>query len=103
MEIVLAALVAAAVAVAVVLSGRPRAVQAGAWGRRWPCRAPGPMRCSTARDGLEEELVARRTEIARQEEGCTRARARSRGSRNTPSVSVSSRTGAATSIRCARS
>jgi ribonucrease Y len=68
MEIVLAALVAAAVAVAVVLlSGRPRAVQAGAAAAVAPERGAGAVP-GAARDGLEEELVARRTEIARQEE-----------------------------------
>ena len=70
MEIVLAALVAAAVAVAVVLlSGRPRAVQAGARAAVAPERGAGADAVpGAARDGLEEELVARRTEIARQEE-----------------------------------
>ena len=70
MEIVLAALVAAAVAVAVVLlSGRPRAVQAGAGAAVAPERGAGAEAVpGAARDGLEEELVARRTEIARQEE-----------------------------------
>ena len=70
MEIVLAALVAAAVAVAVVLLvHRPRAVQAGAGAVTTP--EPGAVADAGARprsDGLEEELVARRTEIARVEE-----------------------------------
>ena len=70
MEIVLAALVAAAVAVAVVLLvHRPRAVQAGAGAVATPER--GAVADAGARprsDGLEEELVARRTEIARVEE-----------------------------------
>jgi ribonuclease Y len=72
MEIVLAALVAAAVAVAVVLLvHRPRAVQAGAGAVATP--EPGAVADADAgarprSDGLEEELVARRTEIARVEE-----------------------------------
>ncbi|MET0207156.1 MAG: ribonuclease Y [Thermoleophilaceae bacterium] len=70
MEIVLAALVAAAVAVAVVLLvHRPRAVQAGAGAVAAPERgAPGDGASKARSDGLEEELVARRTEIARLEE-----------------------------------
>ena len=70
MEIVLAALVAAAVAVAVVLLvHRPRAVQAGAGAVAAPERGAPSDGAPTARsDGLEEELVARRTEIARLEE-----------------------------------
>ena len=70
MEIVLAALVAAGVAVAVVLLvQRPRALQAGAG----TVAAPEPSaaaegRPAVRRDGLEEELLARRTEIARLEE-----------------------------------
>ena len=70
MEIVLAALVAAAVAVAVVLLvHRPRAVQAGAGAVAAPERgAPGDGAPKARSDGLEEELVARRTEIARLEE-----------------------------------
>jgi ribonucrease Y len=71
MEIVLAALVAAAVAVAVVmLVHRPRTVGAG--GARAapvePATAPVEARPPVARDGLEEELLARRTELARLEE-----------------------------------
>jgi ribonucrease Y len=70
MEIVFAALVAAAVAVAVVLLvQRPRAVQAGGGAVAAPERAAAPDGASKARaDGLQEELVARRTEIARLEE-----------------------------------
>src|SRR5919108_813999 len=71
MEIVLAALVAAAVAVAVVLvAQRPRTVQAGAGTAATPERpAPGDGRSAVAgREALEEELVARRAEIARLEE-----------------------------------
>ncbi|HZN90336.1 MAG TPA: ribonuclease Y [Thermoleophilaceae bacterium] len=70
MEIVLAAGVAAAVAVAVVLlAGRPRAVQAGAGATVAPEPGAGADgRAGAGRDGVEEELVARRTEIARQEE-----------------------------------
>src|SRR5918995_963882 len=75
MEIVLAALVAAAVAVAVLmLVQRPRAAGAGApaaSGSREPAAAatvePLPA-ASGGRDALEEELLARRTEIARLEE-----------------------------------
>jgi ribonucrease Y len=71
MEIVLAALVAAGVAVAVVmLVHRPRTVEAG--GARAatsdPAPAPTEARPALARDGLEEELLARRTELARLEE-----------------------------------
>src|SRR5215211_1540961 len=77
MEIVLAALVAAGVAVAVVmLVQRPRAVGAAAPaapGRQEagpvptaPTEARDPV--PVARDGLEEELLARRTELARLEE-----------------------------------
>src|SRR5215216_2096484 len=71
MEIVLAALVAAAVAVAVVLVvQRPRTVQAGAGTVATPERPTPDEARSTAgaRDALEEELVARRAEIARLEE-----------------------------------
>jgi len=71
MEIVLAALVAAAVAVAVVLLvHRPRTVQAAAGTVATPERtAAGDIRPAGAtRDALEEELVARRAEIARLEE-----------------------------------
>jgi ribonucrease Y len=81
MEIVLAALVAAGVAVAVVmLVQRPRAVGAGVPARpSSPEPAPiAPAQAATAepevrpvhvtRDALEEELLARRTEIARLEE-----------------------------------
>ncbi len=71
MEIVLAALVAAAVAVAVVLLvQRPRAVGAGGGAVAAPER-PGTGaegRPLPREDGLEDELVARRTEIARREE-----------------------------------
>src|SRR5829696_6186209 len=71
MEIGLAALVAAAVAVAVVmLVHRPRTVEAG--GARVatsePAPAPAEAPPAAARDGLEEELLARRTELARLEE-----------------------------------
>ena len=67
MEIVLAALVAAGVAVAVVLLvQRPRAVQAGAGAVGAAERGTVADAGARARsDGLEEELVARRTEIAR--------------------------------------
>ncbi len=70
MDIVLAGLVAAAVAVAVVmLIQRPRAVQAGGGAAAAPEHvAPAEPRPGARRDGLEEELLARRTEIARQEE-----------------------------------
>jgi ribonucrease Y len=71
MEIVLAALVAAAVAVAVVLLvHRPRTVQAAAGTVATPERtAAGDIRPAGAtREALEEELVARRAEIARLEE-----------------------------------
>jgi ribonucrease Y len=71
MEIVLAALVAAGVAVAVVmLVQRPRTVQAGPAGVATPEPAPAPAEAHPAagRDGLEEELLARRTELARLEE-----------------------------------
>jgi ribonuclease Y len=71
MEIVLAAVVAAAVAVAVVLVvQRPRTLQAAAGTAAAPERpAPGDGRPATAgREALEEELVARRAEIARLEE-----------------------------------
>src|SRR5215210_5658890 len=84
MEIVIAALVAAGVAVAVVmLVQRPRTVGASASGRprsteranlvqataTAPAVAPAPDDpVPVARDALEEELVARRTEIARLEE-----------------------------------
>ena len=66
----LAGLVAAAVAVAVVmLVQRPRAVQAGGLAVSAPeARAPAEPKMAGRKDGLEEELVARRTEIARQEE-----------------------------------
>jgi ribonuclease Y len=80
MEIVLAALVAAGVAVAVVmLVQRPRTVGAGAPARtrgaeRSPVAqaAPAPVAAAApapvARDEIEDELRARRTEIARLEE-----------------------------------
>jgi ribonucrease Y len=75
MEIVLAALVAAAVAVAVavavvLLVHRPRAVTAAAGAVAAPERAAsGDSRPAGAtRGAVEEELVARRTEIARLEE-----------------------------------
>ena len=71
MEIVLAALVAAGVAVAVVmLVQRPRTVQAGpsAVATTEPAPAPAEARPAARRDGLEEELLARRTELARLEE-----------------------------------
>jgi ribonuclease Y len=71
MEIVLAALVAAAVAVAVVLLvHRPRTVQAAAGTVATPERtAAGDIRPAGAtREAVEEELVARRAEIARLEE-----------------------------------
>jgi ribonuclease Y len=71
MEIVLAALVAAAVAVAVVLvTQRPRTVHAAGATAAAPERpAPGDSRPPIAgRDALEEELVARRAEVARLEE-----------------------------------
>jgi ribonucrease Y len=71
MEIVLAALVAAAVAVAVVLLiHRPGAVQAAAGTVATPERAAGgdSQPPGATREGIEEELVARRTEIARLEE-----------------------------------
>src|SRR5215211_7551326 len=76
MEIVLAALVAAAVSVAVVLLvQRPRAAQAGVAAGRMPKpyppereeRDPGP-RAAVDADDLEEELRARRAELARLEE-----------------------------------
>jgi ribonucrease Y len=73
MEIVLAALVAAGVAVAVVmLVQRPRTVQAGPAGVARPeaaaAPAPAEARPAARHDGLEEELLARRTELARLEE-----------------------------------
>jgi len=81
MEIVIAALVAAGVAVAVVLLvQRPRAVGAGVSAQPRVAERPGltqatatkaaaePAPVPVARDGLEEELLARRTEIARLEE-----------------------------------
>jgi ribonuclease Y len=77
MEIVLAALVAAAVSVAVVLFvQRPRAAQASAApvGRtpepHAPDRAEAPPAPAAAEssDGVDEELRARRTELARLEE-----------------------------------
>ena len=73
MEIVLAALVAAGVAVAVVmLVQRPRTVQAGPAVVATPepaaAPAPGEARPAARRDALEEELLARRTELARLEE-----------------------------------
>jgi ribonuclease Y len=72
MEIALTALVAAAVAVAVVLLvQRPRAVAAGGGALAAPERgeqqAPVPL-TPARRDELEEELLARRSEIARLEE-----------------------------------
>ena len=72
MEIVLAALVAAAVAVAVVmLVQRPRTVEAGPAGTataEHSTAVPAEPRPAARRDGLEEELLARRTELARLEE-----------------------------------
>ena len=71
MEIVLAALVAAGVAVVVVLvAQRPRAVPAAgaAVAAREPGAAGDDQAAATATAGLDEELVARRTEIARLEE-----------------------------------
>ena len=81
MEIVLAALVAAGVAVAVVmLVQRPRAVGAGVSAQPRTAERPSLTQATAtqapaeaapvpvARDGLEEELLARRTEIARLEE-----------------------------------
>jgi ribonucrease Y len=70
MEIVVAAVVAAAVAVAVVLFvQRPRAVQAGAGVVSAPERGAVPdAGARTRSDGVDEELVARRSEIARVEE-----------------------------------
>ena len=70
MEIVLAALVAAAVAVAVVLLvHRPRAAQAGGGVAAGPETSAGAEpRTAGRRDALEEELLARRAEIARLEE-----------------------------------
>jgi ribonuclease Y len=71
MEIVLAAVVAAAVAGAVVLLvHRPRAMHASTGVVATPKRAPaGDVEpASGRRDALEEELVARRAEIARLEE-----------------------------------
>ncbi|HLM08807.1 MAG TPA: ribonuclease Y [Thermoleophilaceae bacterium] len=73
MEIVLAALVAAAVAVGVVLLvlvvQRPRAVQAGAAGVAAPdAGVATEPRAAGRRDALEEELLARRAELARLEE-----------------------------------
>src|SRR4051794_21515354 len=76
MEIVLAALVAAAVSVAVVLLvQRPRAAQASAVpvGRTPEPRAPEPPEAPAAApversDGGDEELRARRAELARLEE-----------------------------------
>src|SRR3954452_6219651 len=84
MEIVLAALVAAGVAIAVVmLVQRPRTAGAAVPAQPRPAeRAPvaqmapvatapagaEPAPVPVARDGLEEELLARRTEIARLEE-----------------------------------
>jgi ribonucrease Y len=71
MDILLAGLVAAGVAVAVVmLVHRPRAVQAGGAATvAAPEKvAAGEPKAGGRRDGLEEELLARRAEIARQEE-----------------------------------
>src|SRR4051794_22869841 len=85
MDIVLAAVVAAGVAIAVVmLVQRPRTAGAAvptaqprAGERAAVAQAPAPMPAAAvagaapvpvARDGLEEELLARRTEIARLEE-----------------------------------
>ena len=71
MDIVLAALVAAGVAVAVVLLvHRPRTVQAAAGTVATPERAAaGEVRPAAApREAADEELVARRAEIARLEE-----------------------------------
>ena len=74
MDILLTGLIAAGVAVAVavavvMLVQRPRAVQAGGGAvvARDGVTAP-EAKGQGRRDGLEEELVARRTEIARQEE-----------------------------------
>ena len=71
MEIVLAALVAAAVAVAVVLFvQRPRALPANGGGVPAPERlepAGAPLGAAR-RDEIEEELLARRSELARLEE-----------------------------------
>ena len=71
MEIVLAALVAAAVAVVVVLFvQRPRALPANGGAASAPERSQqgaAPMGAAR-RDALEEELVARRSELARLEE-----------------------------------
>src|SRR5215207_3055411 len=75
MEIVLAALVAtlvaAGVAVAVViLVQRPRTAEAGPSrvATPEPTAAPAEAHPAVRRDGLEEELLARRTELARLEE-----------------------------------
>ena len=81
MEIVIAALVAAGVAVAVVmLVQRPRtagapmptqprtAERAGIAQAAATAPVPDATPVPVARDGLEEELLARRTEIARLEE-----------------------------------
>src|SRR5215212_2729610 len=71
MEIAVTALVAAAVAVAVVLLvQRPRALAAGGGALAAPERSePGAVPMTPARrDELEEELVARRSELARLEE-----------------------------------
>jgi ribonuclease Y len=71
MDIALAALVAAAVAVTVaLLLQRPRAGQPAAAGTAAPNRAPAKLGGSRSEsvDGLEAELRARRSELARLEE-----------------------------------
>jgi ribonuclease Y len=71
MEIVLAALVAAAVAVVVVLVvQRPRALHAGGGGAATVERPPAGESSpgASGSDALEQELVARRAEVARLEE-----------------------------------
>ena len=103
----LAGLVGAAVAVAVVmLVQRPRAVQAGGAATvAAPEKvAAGEPKAGGRRDGLEEELLARRAEIARQEE---RLHARDTSlealSQQLAERERSLRTAAATSITRARS
>jgi ribonucrease Y len=70
MEIVLAALVAAAVAAIVVLVARPRAapVAGAAVATAEPATANDGQAVASGRAGADEELVARRAEIARLEE-----------------------------------
>jgi ribonuclease Y len=70
MEIVLAALVAAVVAVAVVLLvHRPRSLQTTSGAVAAPDRVtPGESMPRAGKDGTEQELAARRAEIARLEE-----------------------------------